>query len=384
MLHEYCLLTGATGLVGQYLMRDLLLAGQPLVVIARGKRKWSAEQRIEEILQQWEQRLGTIIPRPKVLEGDIALPDLGITADDKQWLKRHCGKMIHNAALLKFKSLGGDRATTEPWRTNLGGAQNALRLTEECDIREMHYLSTAYVCGNRDDYVMESDFDKQQGFRNDYEDSKWHAEKAVRDATHFDSTTIYRPVVISGDSNTGYTSTYHGLYVYLRLFAMLIPQQDRDDDGVIQTRVKVPMKGDSTLNIVPVDWVSDVFCEIFKRPECHGKTYHLAPEKCLTPSQFIDACYDYFDSDGVEFCDKDDVSPSDNPEFANTILEQVAVYQDYESLDPRFDRSNLEAVAGHLPCPEIDADMIHRYLDFGYQDGWGKKKADKPALQATD
>ena len=67
MLHEYCLLTGATGLVGQYLMRDLLLAGQPLVVIARGKRKWSAEQRIEEILQQWEQRLGTIIPRPKAV-----------------------------------------------------------------------------------------------------------------------------------------------------------------------------------------------------------------------------------------------------------------------------------------------------------------------------
>ena len=47
----YTLLTGATGLVGQYLMRDLLRSGAQLAVIVRPKKKEPVEVRIERILQ---------------------------------------------------------------------------------------------------------------------------------------------------------------------------------------------------------------------------------------------------------------------------------------------------------------------------------------------
>ena len=272
----YTLLTGATGLVGQYLMRDLLRSGAQLAVIVRPKKKEPVEVRIERILQYWELELECQIPRPVILAGDISEPNLGLDEQACQWVKQNCGSIIHNAAILQFN--GADRQR-EPWKTNVGGTGHALQLADDCGIRNLHYVSTAYVCGNRDTTIMESDFDDSLGFRNDYERSKFAAEKLVRNADHFDKVTIYRPVVIAGDSQSGFTSTYHGLYVYLRLFALFIPEQERDQQGKILTPVKVPMEGDEPRNVVPVDWISDVFCKIFHNPKAVSYTHLTLPTK---------------------------------------------------------------------------------------------------------
>ena len=368
---DYALLTGATGLLGQYLMRDLLASGTRLAVLVRPKKGDPAEQRIERILQYWESEMGQSLPRPLVLNGDVAETDLGFSEEQCDWISKHCNRMIHNAAILRFHSSG---PKDEPWRTNLQGTQNALSLAKRCGIKAMHYISTAYVCGNRNARILESDFDDGHGFRNEYERTKYAAEKTVRDSTCFDSVTVYRPVVISGDSKTGFTNTYHGLYVYLRLFSMFIPEQSRDENGRILTPVKIPMEGDEPRNVVPVDWVSSVFCEIFENPKAHGRTYHLAPDKCLTPSEVIEACYDYFDSHGVEFCGENLPEDHQQPDYAEKIFDNIGIYQQYESNDPAFDTSNLKQFAGHIPCPPIDAATIHRYMDFGNADNWGKKK----------
>lgn len=368
---RFNLLTGATGLVGQYLMRDLLLDGTPLAVIVRPKKKESAESRIEQVLLHWEKELDCRIPRPVILTGDVSQPNLGLVDTEYDWVAENCDTIIHNAAILKFN--GADR-NGEPWRTNLDGTGHVLELARKCEIKTLHYVSTAYVCGNREDTILESDFDDSEGFRNDYERSKFASEQLVRNADHFDSVTIYRPVVIAGDSKTGFTSTYHGLYVYLRLFALFIPEQARDENGKILTPVKIPMEGDEPRNVVPVDWVSAVFCELFRNPEAHGRTFHLAPDQCLTPSEVIDACYDYFDSHGVEFCGDELPEDHQQPDYAEKIFDNIAIYQQYESSDPGFDTTNLKKYAGHIVCPPIDAATIQRYLDFGNADNWGKRK----------
>ena len=51
---DHLLLTGATGLLGSYLVRDLLLDGQPLAVIVRRSRKQDPVARIEGVLRHWE------------------------------------------------------------------------------------------------------------------------------------------------------------------------------------------------------------------------------------------------------------------------------------------------------------------------------------------
>jgi hypothetical protein len=45
-----------------------------------------------------------------------------------------------------------------------------------------------------------------------------------------------------------------------------------------------------------------------------------------------------------------------------------------------FDASDLQRFAGHLPCPEIDETVLHRYFQFGQADGWGKRRPQLPAV----
>ena len=82
---SYHLLTGATGLLGNYVLRDLLLHQIPVAVVVRPNRKQSARQRIESMLCQWDRHLGKSLPRPVVMEGDIAQPDLGLDAVNIRW-----------------------------------------------------------------------------------------------------------------------------------------------------------------------------------------------------------------------------------------------------------------------------------------------------------
>ncbi len=91
----YLLLTGATGLLGRYLLRDLTLAGVPLAVVVRPTRWESATQRIETAMAYWERELGRALVRPVVLEGDIAEPALGLSDADFDWAASNCKSVLH-------------------------------------------------------------------------------------------------------------------------------------------------------------------------------------------------------------------------------------------------------------------------------------------------
>lgn len=374
----YTLLTGATGLVGRYLVRDLLLNGHELAVVVRPSRRQSPRERIEEILQNWETELGRPLPRPIVLSGDISEPGFGLSDEDREWVKSHVTSIIHSAAILEF--YGKDRAG-EPWRSNLNGTQNMIQLCRDLEIKDIHHVSTAYVAGLQTGRAMEDSLDVGQSFRNDYEESKFLAEKLVRQIDFADHVTIYRPAVISGDSLTGYTNTYHGIYLYLRLLALMIPAIPPGPDGKRHTPVRLRMTGDERRNIIPVEWVSAVMCRIFETPEAHGKTFHIAPDNPISARQMIEYCGEYFNSTGATFCGHDapmeEVDRTVNEDqwmFERLIRENAETYAPYERTDNTFDMTNTKAFAGDIVCPDIDKTVIFRYIDYGNEDKWGKRK----------
>ena len=186
-----------------------------------------------------------------------------------------------------------------------------------------------------------------------------------------------------GDSRTGATTSYHGLFLYLRLLAMLVPQQQRDSHGAIHTPIQLPLKGDEPRNLVPVDWVSQVICELIVNRAAHGRTYHLAPEVRTTPRMIVDSCYEYFHSCGVEYAGPNSPADGHESEFARSFFASTKIYHDYDRSDPDFDRTSLQEFAGHLPCPVIDHAMIHRFLNFGANDQWGKSRP-KPIRHPVD
>jgi len=372
----YILLTGCTGLVGRYLLRDLLAQGHRLAVVVRPGRKETVFQRVESILQAAEKESGHLLPRPVCFEGDVSKPFLGLDAAARRWVAENCDRVLHGAAVLQFE---GTDPQGEPWKSNVLGTRNVVQLCRDLAVDHLHYVSTAYVCGLRQDRVKEDELDIGQQFRNDYERSKYEAETLVRQADFLKTYTVYRPAVVAGDSQTGYTCTYHGLYMYLKLMSILVWNTEPESDGSRYTPVRLNMTGDEPRNIVPVDWVSAVICHLFDTPDAHGKTFHLAPKNPITPRQIIDAGYKFFNSRGVEFCGHTPKRNEPVSKIEGDAYDNMGMYESYEVSDPCFDTTNLLKYAGHLPCPSIDEPMLHRFWKYGEEDRWGKRR--KPKMQ---
>jgi thioester reductase-like protein len=366
---DFILLTGATGLLGQYLLRDLLARGHRVAIVVRGNKKFTPQQRMEQTMQMWERDAGQPLPRPICLEGNITEPDLNLDDTDLKWIAENCGSIIHSAASLTFHTQG-----KEPWCTNVEGTQNVLDVCQKTSIRHMHYISTAYICGRRTDLVMEDTVDVGQEFRNDYEKSKFEAEKRVRDADCFDCMTIYRPVVITGDSETGYTSTYHGTYLYMRLAKLLAGNVEPDEEGSRHVPVRWGANGDERRNITPVDWNSDIICQLFENRDAHGHTFHLGPDHPATTRDAIEFASRFYGLTGIEFGGYGHTPDRPLNDLEKWIWANISIYGDYDFTDPEFDCTNLKKFAPRPACPKIDYAIAERLLEYAENDRWGKRK----------
>ncbi|MCA9039874.1 MAG: SDR family oxidoreductase [Planctomycetaceae bacterium] len=388
---DYLLLSGASGLLGTYLMHDLMSRGVKLAVLVRSNRMASAAERIETQINFWEKQLGHTLPRPVVLEGDLSSPTLGLSDADLKWVERNCKAFMHNAASLTFYAKD---EVGEPWRSNREGTRNVLAFCKERGIREFHHVSTAYVCGKRrGEVILEADVDVGQEPGNDYEQSKLESEVMVRSADFIDSLTVYRPAIIVGDAKTGYTTTYHGFYVPLKLIATLLSKvasgsasQEMIKAGIRMGSVRLQqalnVSGEEQKNFVPVDWVSACMTEIYCNEANHGQTYHLTPRNTVPTTIFQKVWEEIF----FEFNELPKGENSDSTinfdEFESYFVNQMKTYQSYWGDDPRFDYSNTQKACPNLPCPTIDEEMMRNLCRFAIKDnfGWPKPPVVKPAF----
>ena len=139
------ILTGATGLLGRYLLRDLLLSGQSVVVLAHDSRAGTAADRIGAVVDFWCEALGRNLPRPIVLTADLTHPNLGLATSDRAWLARHCRGIVHSAAKVSMRR----SADGEPERTNVAGTQRLLELCATLRSGEFHHVSTSLRLRNQ-------------------------------------------------------------------------------------------------------------------------------------------------------------------------------------------------------------------------------------------
>ncbi|MFM7250841.1 MAG: SDR family oxidoreductase [Planctomycetaceae bacterium] len=364
---RHLLITGATGLLGSYVVRDLLLDGQPLALVVRGDRRTSPEARVDRIVAAWESELGKRLPRPRVVPGDLSRPSCGVAPADLEWVARHCGAVLHNAASLSFR--GSDR-DAEPWLSNVTGTAHVLGLAHTAGIDEFHHVSTAYVCGLRTGRVTEEELLVGQAFGNDYERSKAEAETMVRSEGPR-SVTVYRPSIIVGDSRSGFTSTYHGLFAVLRLGHTLLTKVELGSTSgpAILTLLGIPPA--DRKNFVPVDWVSAVISHCLQSPSARGRTFHVTH-----PEPVSSAAIGRLVQEAVETYSRaasaDDPDLCDERWFADNLAVQLDVYRSYFRNDPTFDRTATDAVAGGIPCPPLDHATLMRMARFAIEDDFGR------------
>jgi thioester reductase-like protein len=355
------LLTGATGLLGQYLLHDLLLHGYLVTVLVRDSRKATAAERTTEITAKGSERLSRKLPAPTILNGDLDRADLGLGAVDRHWLGRNCQTVIHSAANLSLRRT----PTGEPWRTNVEGTKSLLSLCQEVGLTEWHQVSTAFVCGKRNGIIAEEDSYHSAGFHNPYEESKYQAEQFVRRMLG-NRATFHRPSVIVGDSCTGYTSSFNGLYRFLELGVRLAAVHAATGQSGLPLRL--PLSGDEVWNLVPVDWVARAIVEIMGKPNRHGQTFHLVARSQVTTRFIRDVGAELLKLPGVEFAGSAGVA---NPSrLEQMFVDGIQEFWPYLGGNPEFAFENTATVLPDLPPPRIDRPMLERFIRFAEANRW--------------
>jgi len=205
----------------------------------------------------------------EIQAGDITDPRLGL--DDTTY-ERLAGEIteVHHLAAVYDLAVGAELAE----RVNVQGTQHVVELTRRAPrLERHHYISTAYVAGLRSGLVLESELAEGQEFKNHYEATKFAAEVIVRGAMDDVPTTIYRPAIVVGDSQTGETQKFDGPYYMLRT--------------IQATRGPLPQIGreDAVFNVVPVDFVVDALCACAGDAEAAGHTLHLVDPEPLSSAE---------------------------------------------------------------------------------------------------
>jgi len=268
-------LTGATGAVGGSLLRHLLDATCPdssVYVLLRAETSHELHSRMLPILAGVTPvQASRVVPVP----GDVMLPDLGLGAC-YQTLTGRIGAIYHVAASTSFC-----QTMEQASQTNLLGTRHVIDFART--IRQtgnpvhLHHVSTAYVSGTRTGYLREDELESGQQFFNYYEWSKFEAERAVNAAGRDLPVTIYRPGIIVGDSRTGHTSRFHGIYQILRAIHF----------GFVNC---LPCNPDFQLDLAPVDYVSEAIVRLSRLSDSADRTFHLTagPGNTLPLDELVD------------------------------------------------------------------------------------------------
>jgi len=146
------------------------------------------------------------------------------------------------------------------------------------NLRRYHYVSTCYVAGLRTGLILETELRHQAGFRNYYEETKYLAEIEVDALKAEVPVTIHRPSVVCGDSRTGETAKYDGIYYlihYLRMQPNLLRLINIGNRAV-------------RLNLVPVDFVVEALVTLALDELSVGVTVQLADPDPLTSRDLFD------------------------------------------------------------------------------------------------
>jgi thioester reductase-like protein len=212
--------------------------------------------------------------RVRMVAGDITRDDLGLGPSAVS--KDDVTELYHLAAAYDL-NIGRDLAT----RVNVDGTRRLLGFARSCPrLVRFHYMSTAYVSGRSPGEYTEGDLDRGQTFNNWYEQSKYLAEVEVRQEMGRGlPTTVYRPSIVVGESATGATQKYDGLYFMIRWLLR-------------QPRVAImPVVGDTTkveVNVVPLDFVATAVAYLGDLPGSEGKVYQLTDPRPLTVAELLD------------------------------------------------------------------------------------------------
>src|SRR5215213_6827045 len=268
---ETLFITGFPGFIANRLLERLARKDCRFILLVQP----SLAARALEERARIAQLVGKSIAAFQIIEGDISETGLALAVPDLDLVQQQTTRVFHLAAVY-------DLAVPQALalRVNAGGTRNVLDLARSIPhLRQFHHVSTCYVAGKREGVILESELQHDAGYRNYYEESKYLAEIEVEKAKNELPVTIHRPAVVCGDSQTGETGKYDGVY-YLIHYLLRWPR--------MLSLINIG-NHDVSLNLVPVDFVVDAMAALAFDERAIGKTLQLADPAPLTTNQLFNA-----------------------------------------------------------------------------------------------
>lgn len=258
------LVTGGTGFLGRQVLARLIArddCGTVHVLVRPGSR--------DKLLRRTARLDGA--DRVAPLVGDLTQPRLGLTDPDEL---RDVDHVVHLGAIYDVTADDGTNRAA-----NVDGTRAVVDLANHLGAT-LHHVSSVAVAGEYAGVFTEDDFDLGQRFGNPYHETKFAAEKIVRE----ESTTpwrVYRPAVVVGDSTTGEMDKIDGPYYLLTAIDAL----GRLPGG----RLRVPVPEVGATNIVPVDYVADAMLHLAHADGLDGRAFHLVSPRSQPVTEVYNA-----------------------------------------------------------------------------------------------
>ena len=249
-------ITGFPGFVGGRLVRELFRRDEKLEIVALVQQKFL--HAAETLRGKLCAEMPSVASRMQFIFGDITANNLGMdmgTLDVEEITGIFHLAAAYDLAVPREKGM----------LINVEGTRNIVDFAAKCkNLTRLDHVSTAYVSGTHEGVYSEKDFDLGQRFKNFYEETKYMAEKIVRESKGL-PWSIYRPGIVVGDSSTGETAKYDGPY-YALLTMNALP------NGFPFPRIG---SGRAEVNLVPIDFAVNAMAALHGDPAATGKTFHL-------------------------------------------------------------------------------------------------------------
>lgn len=275
--------TGFPGFIGTRLVAKILRDEPDSRVIALVQAKFidAARKAVDGLLGGSPEAAARIT----LAVGDLTLKELGLDPEILVRLRREATEVWHLAAVY-------DLAVPEliATRVNVEGTRNVLDLCESLrKLEQLVYFSTCYVSGTRSGFILESELEMGQSFKNHYESTKFKAEILVRQRSSVPAVVI-RPSIVVGDSRTGETDKFDGPYPIFRLLAQA------ESRGWLRKGWRIPTlgSGDAHVNLVPVDYLVEASYGVARSKGCAGRTFQICDPAPLKAREIFARAYALF------------------------------------------------------------------------------------------
>ena len=337
-------LTGITGLVGSAFVVALLRERKDyqIVCLARRNSVKSAAERTAEIIRSecafegCPEAADEVLSRVSVVEGDVVTMDPAALAADP--MLKDVEIVFHCAADV---NLGKD-PSGKTFRINYNGTVNMVDLARRLQVKEFHYVATAYVAGKLSGVAYET-APVDNGFNNPYEESKFKAEMLVRSSGIPFS--IYRPAIITGRRSDGRIRKPLAFYRVLEFLGKFkshncaklgVPPTDW-----INMNLRFATAPSQHVYFVPIDYVQEAITALFQKPVTNTG-YHITGDSPLTTRQIEDTICTILRLDGIVVGQTKAADSKDDKMMSRFLGDLFP----YFSSDIVFDQSNVRKVLG--------------------------------------